>query len=100
MHDGTSTNSDARPDGGSTTASKEPFVSPRLPRSFWFIWSSLLVNKAAGFVVIVLTLYLTSQRGLDVSEAGIVVGLFGAGGAVECCSEVSSPTATAEKSRW
>ncbi|HIW64414.1 MAG TPA: MFS transporter [Candidatus Stackebrandtia excrementipullorum] len=57
-------------------------MSPRLPRSFWFIWSSLLVNKAAGFVVIVLTLYLTSQRGLDVSEAGIVVGLFGAGGAV------------------
>ena len=56
-------------------------MSARLPRSFWFIWTSLLVNKAAGFVVIVLTLYLTTQRGLVESQAGMVVGLFGAGGA-------------------
>jgi len=56
-------------------------VSPRLPRTFWFIWTSLLINKAAGFVVIVLMLYLTTQRGLVESQAGIVVGLFGAGGA-------------------
>ncbi|MFD0558231.1 putative MFS family arabinose efflux permease [Stackebrandtia endophytica] len=56
-------------------------MSPRLPRTFWFIWTSLLINKAAGFVVIVLMLYLTTQRGLAESQAGIVVGLFGAGGA-------------------
>lgn len=53
----------------------------KLPRSFWFIWTALLVNKAAGFVVIVMMLYLTSERSLAESQAGIVVGLFGVGGA-------------------
>ncbi|TWJ08105.1 putative MFS family arabinose efflux permease [Stackebrandtia albiflava] len=52
-----------------------------LPRAFWYIWAALLVNKAAGFVVIVLMLYLTGSRHLSESQAGIVVGLFGAGGA-------------------
>lgn len=53
-----------------------------LPRHFWYIWTALLLNRAGGFVVITLTLYLTTQRGLAESQAGVVVGMFGAGGAV------------------
>lgn len=53
----------------------------RLSRSFWIIWSALLISKAGGFVVIILTLYLTTQRELSESRAGLIVGLFGLGGA-------------------
>lgn len=53
----------------------------RLSRSFWIIWSALLLSKAGGFVVIILTLYLTVQRDLSESRAGLIVGLFGLGGA-------------------
>jgi MFS family permease len=51
----------------------------RLPRPFWFIWTALFLTKAGGFVVIVMTLYLTTRRGMSVSQAGMVVGLFGVG---------------------
>ncbi|MGH8879658.1 MAG: MFS transporter, partial [Stackebrandtia sp.] len=53
----------------------------RLPRAFWFIWTSLLISKAGGFVVIIMTLYLTSKQGLTESRAGLIVGMFGLGGA-------------------
>lgn len=52
-----------------------------LPRHFWYIWTALLLNRVGGFVIIILTLYLTTQRGLPEAQAGVVVGLFGAGGA-------------------
>lgn len=50
-----------------------------LPRSFWLIWTALLVNKLGGFVMVMMTLYLTSARHLDPSTAGLVVGAHGAG---------------------
>lgn len=50
-----------------------------LPRSFWFLWAGTIVNQLGGFVVPFLTLYLTSQRGLPVSRAALMVSLFGAG---------------------
>ncbi|WP_263984561.1 MFS transporter [Streptomyces sp. HPF1205] len=52
-----------------------------LPRQFWWLWTSTLVNRLGGFVVTFLALYLTVQRGYSASYAGLVAGLFGLGGA-------------------
>lgn len=53
-----------------------------LPATFWYLWCGTLVNRAGAFVVIFLALYLTAARGFSASYAGLVIGLFGAGGAV------------------
>ncbi len=50
-----------------------------LPRTFWFLWLGTLINRVGIFVVPFLTLFLTSQRGLDVREASLVVSMFGFG---------------------
>jgi MFS family permease len=50
-----------------------------LPRAYWLLWAGTLVNRLGGFVVPFLSLYLTSQRGLPVSQAALMVSLFGAG---------------------
>ncbi|MFF7158665.1 MFS transporter [Streptomyces sp. NPDC008139] len=52
-----------------------------LPRQFWWLWTSTLVNRLGGFVVTFLALYLTVQRGYSASYAGLVAALFGLGGA-------------------
>jgi MFS family permease len=50
-----------------------------LPRTYWLLWAGTLVNRLGSFVVPFLTLYLTSQREIPVSQAALVVSLFGAG---------------------
>jgi len=50
-----------------------------LPRTYWFLWIGLLVNRMGGFVYPFLMLYLTSSRGLSVAQAGRIVALYGAG---------------------
>ena len=50
-----------------------------LPPSFWLLWAGTVVNRLGGFVIPFLSLYLTSQRGVPVGQAGLVVALFGAG---------------------
>src|SRR6266511_3081559 len=50
-----------------------------LPRIFWLLWVGALVNQLGGFVFTFLALYLTQVRHFSVSEAGLVVSLFGAG---------------------
>jgi MFS family permease len=50
-----------------------------LPPTYWLIWTGTLINRLGGFVVPFLTLYLTKQRAISVSQAGLVVALFGAG---------------------
>ncbi|WSG47792.1 MFS transporter [Dactylosporangium sp. NBC_01737] len=40
----------------------------------------MLINRVGGFVALVLSLYLTSERDLKPSAAGLVVGLYGVGG--------------------
>jgi MFS family permease len=50
-----------------------------LPRTYWLLWVGTLVNRLGGFVVPFLALYLTSQRGLEASQAALMVSLFGAG---------------------
>ncbi|WP_371480841.1 MDR family MFS transporter [Kitasatospora sp. NBC_00315] len=53
-----------------------------LPRRFWWLWTSTLVNRLGGFVVTFLALYLTADRGYSASYAGLVASLFGLGSAV------------------
>ncbi|MER8185678.1 MFS transporter [Kitasatospora sp. NPDC094015] len=53
-----------------------------LPRQFWWLWTSTLVNRLGGFVVTFLALYLTVDRGYPPSYAGLVAGLFGLGSAI------------------
>lgn len=53
-----------------------------LPRQFWFLWTNTLVNRLGAFVVIILALYLTQERGFSETFAGLVIGLWGAGAAV------------------
>jgi MFS family permease len=50
-----------------------------LPGSFWFLWLGTVVNRLGGFVLPFLSLYLTSQRGVSIGRAGLMVSLFGAG---------------------
>jgi len=50
-----------------------------LPPTYWLIWTGTLINRLGGFVIPFLTLYLTSQREIPVSQAALMVSLFGAG---------------------
>jgi len=50
-----------------------------LPPTYWFIWIGTLINRLGGFVIPFLTLYLTVQRQIPVSQAALMVSLFGAG---------------------
>ena len=50
-----------------------------LPPTYWFIWTGTLINRLGGFVIPFLTLYLTVQRQIPVSQAALMVSLFGAG---------------------
>ncbi|MFE7621707.1 MDR family MFS transporter [Streptomyces sp. NPDC057496] len=53
-----------------------------LPREFWWLWTSTLVNRLGGFVATFMALYLTLDRGYSASYAGLVVALHGLGGVV------------------
>jgi MFS family permease len=50
-----------------------------LPQAFWLLWVGTIINRLGGFVVPFLSLYLTSERGVTVAEAGLIVAAFGAG---------------------
>ncbi|MEU5402787.1 MFS transporter [Streptomyces sp. NPDC005963] len=53
-----------------------------LPREFWWLWTSTLVNRLGAFVATFMTLYLTLERGYSASYAGLVASLYGLGGVV------------------
>ncbi|MEO3978407.1 MFS transporter [Streptomyces sp. CAU 1734] len=53
-----------------------------LPREFWWLWTSTLVNRLGGFVATFMVLYLTADLGYSASYAGVVVSLYGLGGVV------------------
>ena len=40
-----------------------------LPSTYWLLWSGTLINRLGGFVIPFLTLYLTAQRSIPVSQA-------------------------------
>jgi MFS family permease len=52
-----------------------------LPGTYWVLWSGILVNRAGGFAVLFLSLYLTGPRHLSAAIAGTVVGGYGIGNA-------------------
>ena len=54
-------------------------LRPFVPPTYWTVWWGSLINRAGGFVVPLLTLYLTNSRGMSASEAGAVVSYFGLG---------------------
>ncbi|WP_243274931.1 MDR family MFS transporter [Streptomyces albus subsp. chlorinus] len=53
-----------------------------MPRQFWWLWTSTLVNRLGGFVATFLALYLTAERGYSATYAGLVGALYGLGGVV------------------
>ncbi|MCQ4210330.1 MDR family MFS transporter [Streptomyces longispororuber] len=53
-----------------------------LPREFWWLWTSTLVNRLGGFVLTFLALYLTAARGFSAAYAGLVASLIGLGGVI------------------
>ncbi|NHN56983.1 MFS transporter [Calidifontibacter sp. DB0510] len=63
----------APPDGGTWWG---------LPSGYWVLWTAVLVNRLATFMVPFLTLYLTTTRGLPVTTAGLIASLLGAGAMV------------------
>lgn len=50
-----------------------------LSRSTWILSLIMLINRSGTMVVPFMTLYLTTEMGYSVGQAGIVFGLFGAG---------------------
>jgi MFS family permease len=62
-----------------TIRSRFATVTADLPPTYWFLWLGILINRLGSFVIPFLTLYLTSQRGVSVSQAALTVSLFGAG---------------------
>jgi MFS family permease len=72
------------------TAAPRPALAPTtrtallggLPRAFWVLWAGTLVNRLGGAVFPFLAVYLTRERGLSAERAGLVVGLYAAGGMI------------------
>jgi MFS family permease len=52
-----------------------------LPRTFWALFTALLVNRAGAFAMLLLPTYLTVGRGTSLAVAGLITGGYGAGGA-------------------
>ncbi|HEX9108696.1 MAG TPA: MFS transporter [Longimicrobiales bacterium] len=48
-----------------------------LPAAFWYLWTGTLINRIGGLVIPFLTLFLTGRRGLSVSQATLVIALWG-----------------------
>lgn len=53
-----------------------------LPATFWYLWAGTLVNRLGSFVLVFLAIYLTQARDFSAAQAGLVLGLWGVGGAV------------------
>ncbi|HEV7711883.1 MAG TPA: MFS transporter [Asanoa sp.] len=51
-----------------------------LPGTYWYLWSGMLINRVGAFAMLIMSVYLTDERGASVSLAGLVVGGYGLGG--------------------
>jgi MFS family permease len=49
---------------------------------FWWLWASTLASRVANFVVPFSVLYLTTERALSASTAGLLIGFYGLGSVV------------------
>ncbi len=54
-------------------------VSAVAPRAYWYVWWGTLINRLGGFVVPLLTIYVTTVRKESVAASGGVIAVFGAG---------------------
>ncbi|TMR08618.1 MFS transporter [Nonomuraea turkmeniaca] len=66
----------------SATVEKPSFLRSQiggLPRPFWALWGGTLVNRLGTMVMPFTGVYLTQSRGLSLTGAGLVMGVFGAG---------------------
>lgn len=52
-----------------------------LPRTFWMLFSAMMVNRVGAFGMLLLPTYLITARGTTLAVAGLVTGAYGAGGA-------------------
>ena len=50
-----------------------------LPRTFWYLWGAMLLNRLGGFLFTFLAIYLTQTRGFSIAVASSLVALYGAG---------------------
>lgn len=50
-----------------------------LPRTFWLLWFGTIINRLGSFILPMMQIYLTSQRGLTVEQAALLISLYGAG---------------------
>ncbi len=50
-----------------------------LPREVWLVCAVLLINRCGTMVLPFLSLYLTGQRGISVTQAGTLLSLYGVG---------------------
>jgi MFS family permease len=62
-----------------TIRSKFNELATDIPPMYWFLWLGTLINRFGSFVIPFLSLYLTSQRQITISLAGLIVSLFGVG---------------------
>ncbi len=54
-------------------------LSEGLPRTYWYLWAGMLVNRLGSFVMPMLMVFLTTQKGLSIVEAGLIASLYGFG---------------------
>lgn len=50
-----------------------------IPRVVWLLAAGVFVNAVVSFTFVFVFLYLTGPRGLDASQAGLIVGIGGIG---------------------
>ena len=50
-----------------------------LPRTYWYLWTAMLINRLGGFLFTFLAIYLTQTRGFSIAVASILVALYGGG---------------------
>lgn len=75
--------STAKPSGPAARLKRAALESVSgLPRQFWWLWTSTLINRLGSFVATFLALYLTVERGYSASYAGLVGALYGLGGVI------------------
>ncbi len=53
-----------------------------LPRDVWLLSAAVLVNRAGTMVLPFISLYLTQQRGFEITTAGRILSLYGIGSAI------------------
>ncbi|GIF64953.1 MFS transporter [Asanoa ishikariensis] len=51
-----------------------------LPGTYWYLWTGMLINRVGAFAMLIMSVYLTDERGASASLAGLVVGGYGIGG--------------------